>query len=140
MIRIFPLIACLTLASLAGGCREGSAENSAGDVGLAGGGGSLARAVAADTALAAAERALRAGHSWQATRLLVPVLRDPARRSPAAILLAARAAAGWEGWTEVDRLLRGQPWLATEFAGAGYELLARSALEHGTDTGAATSY
>jgi soluble lytic murein transglycosylase len=67
-------------------------------------------------------------------------LRDPARRTPAALLLGARAAAGWEGWSEVDRLLRGQPWLATEFAGAGYELLARSALERGTDTVAAAAF
>jgi soluble lytic murein transglycosylase len=55
-------------------------------------------------------------------------------------MLAARAAAGWEGWTEVDRLLRGQPWIASGFAGAGSELLARSALEQGKDTVAAAAY
>ena len=55
-------------------------------------------------------------------------------------MLASRAAAGWDGWSEVDRLLRGQPWLATQFAGAGYELLARSALEQGKDTVAAAAY
>ena len=87
--------------------------------------------MAADTTLAAAERALQAGHPWQATRLLAPVLRDQARRTPAAVLLAARAAAGWEGWSVVDQLLRGQSWLADQFAGAGYELLARSALDSG---------
>ena len=129
---------CLTVASAA--CRDGSANSANGDVALTHKYSSLARAITADTTLAAAERALQAGHAWQATRLLAPVLRDPARRTPEAVLLAARAAAGWEGWSEVDRLLRGQPWLATEFAGAGYELLARSALEHGTDTVAATSY
>ena len=55
-------------------------------------------------------------------------------------MLAARAAAGWDGWSEVDRLLRGQPWVASDFAGAGYELLARSALEQGKDTVAAAAY
>jgi soluble lytic murein transglycosylase len=45
----------------------------------------------------------------------------------------ARAAAGWEGWTEVERLLRDAPWLDSQFGGEGRELLARSALERGTD-------
>jgi soluble lytic murein transglycosylase len=128
------------LTGLAAGCRDGSAESSPGDVALAGESASFRKAVAADTTLAAAERALASGHAWQATRLLAPVLRDPARRTPAALLLAARAAAGWDGWSEVDRLLRGQPWLGTEFDGAGYELLARSALQRGSDTVAAAAY
>ncbi|HKW47715.1 MAG TPA: hypothetical protein VJN70_09720, partial [Gemmatimonadaceae bacterium] len=128
---------CFLVAILAA-CREGSAENAGGDVALHEK--SYVRAIAADTTLAAAQRALDAGHAWRATRLLAPVLRDAARRTPAAVMLAARAAAGWEGWNEVDRLLRGQPWVATEFAGAGYELLARSALEQGKDTVAAASY
>jgi len=134
------IVLCLTVTAVTGACRNSSAADSDGDVAVAGGGPSFARAIAADTTLAAAQRALQAGHPWRATRLLAPVLRDPARRTPAAVLLAARAAAGWEGWSEVDRLLRGQPWLATEFAGAGYELLARSALEHGADTVAAGNY
>src|SRR5881394_1591170 len=129
---------CLTLAWTA--CRDDSAENANGDVGLVRKNPSAARPVASDTAVAAAERALQAGHAWQATKLLAPVLRDQARRTPDAVLLAARAAAGWEGWSEVDRLLHGQPWLGSQFAGAGYELLARSALEHGTDTVAAAAY
>src|SRR5437773_1366781 len=140
MTRIgFGLLLCLTSAA-ATACRDSSAENASGDVALPAKGSASARAAAADTTLAAAERALQAGHAWQATRLLAPLLRDQARRTPAAVLLAARAAAGWEGWSEVDRLLRGQPWLATEFAGAGYELLARSALERGIDTIAAAAY
>ena len=129
---------CLSVASIA--CRDGSAENANGDIALIKKNPSSASAVVSDTTLTAAERALQAGHAWQATKLLAPVLRDPSRRTPAAVLLAARAAAGWDGWSEVDRLLRGQPWLATEFAGAGYELLARSALERGTDTAVAASY
>ncbi|HEY7235167.1 MAG TPA: tetratricopeptide repeat protein, partial [Gemmatimonadaceae bacterium] len=114
-------------------CRHSSAEDASGEV-------SLSRETAKDTTLAAAERALQAGHAWRATRLLAPVLRNSARRTPAAELLAARAAAGWQGWSEVDRLLRGQPWLGTQFGGAGYELLARSALERGTDTVSAASF
>ena len=133
------LVCCVIGVTLCG-CRGGSAENANGDVALARDSASLQHPIAADTVLAAAERALNAGHPWQATRLLAPVLRDQSRRTPAVVLLAARAAAGWDGWPEVDRLLRGQPWLATESAGAGYELLARSALERGTDTLAAASY
>lgn len=136
-IRLSSLLLCLTFSAA---CRNGSAESSAGDVALAGKSPSLTRAIAADSTLVAAERALASGHAWQATRLLAPVLRDPARRTPAALLLGARAAAGWDGWSEVDRLLRGQPWLGTEFDGAGYELLARSALERGSDTVVAAAY
>ncbi|HKN65082.1 MAG TPA: hypothetical protein VJW73_02340, partial [Gemmatimonadaceae bacterium] len=135
--RLSSLLLCLTLAAA---CRDKSAESSSGDVVLVGESASFRKAVAADTALVAAERALASGHAWQATRLLAPVLRDPARRTPAALLLGARAAAGWDGWSEVDKLLRGQPWLGTQFDGAGYELLARSALERGSDTLAAAAY
>jgi soluble lytic murein transglycosylase len=138
--RLIFIFVCLTAVFLDAGCRNRSAESSPGDVALAGGRTASARSVVADTTLVAAERALDSGHAWQATKLLAPVLRDPARRTPAAVLLAARAAAGWEGWSEVDRLLRGQAWLGTELAGAGYELLARSALERGADTVAAAAY
>ena len=138
--RLPAFLLCLTLAVLFAACGNGSAESSPGDVALAGENDSLTRVIAADSTLVAAERALASGHAWQATRILAPVLRDPARRTPAALLLGARAAAGWDGWSEVDRLLRGQPWLGTEFAGAGYELLARSALERGSDTVAAAAY
>ena len=138
--RLILATTCLTLAVSVAACGKGAAENSPGDIELARRDVPLSKAIAGDTTLAAAERALASGHAWQATRLLSPVLRDPARRTPAAVLLAARAAAGWEGWSEVDRLLRGQPWLATEFNGAGYELLARSALARGADTVGAASY
>ena len=106
------IVLCLTVTIVTIGCRGGSAADSNGEIVLAGAESSLAKAIAADTTLTAAQRALQAGHPWRATRLLAPLLRDPARRTPAAVLLAARAAAGWEGWSEVDRLLRGQPWLA----------------------------
>src|SRR5438270_6219782 len=139
MYRIVLGFACLTFVVSSFGCRNGSAESSPGDIAL-GSDPAFGKAAVADTTLAAAERALQSGHAWQATRLLAPLLRDASRRTPAAVLLAARAAAGWEGWSEVDRLLRGQSWLGTEFNGAGYELLARSALERGADTVAAAAY
>lgn len=132
---VFPV--GLLLAVLILGC---GSESSDGDVALAGGGRELSAAVARDTTLTAAEQALNDGHAWRATRLLAPLLNDPARRTPAAVLLAARAAAAWEGWPEVERLLRGEPWLGAQFAGAGYELLARAALERGVDTVAAAAY
>ena len=123
-------------ASAAIGC-EAADERADGDVMLASREGSETRAIANDSTLTAAERELAAGHPWKATRTLTPVLRDPARRTPAAVLLAARAAAGWSGWAEVDRLLRTESWLGSQFGGAGYELLTRSALERGADTVAA---
>jgi soluble lytic murein transglycosylase len=53
-------------------------------------------------------------------------------------MVAARAAAGWDGWPEVDKLLAKEKWLDTQFAGEGRELLARSALERNADTAALT--
>ena len=128
----------MLFAGLVAGCDRSHGDD--GEVALAGGGHDLSVAVTRDTTLGAAERALNEGHAWRATRLLAPLLKDQTRRTPAAVLLAARAAAGWEGWSEVDRLLRGEPWLGHQFAGAGYELLARAALERGVDTAAAAAY
>ena len=87
-----------------------------------------------DSVLAAAEAALQDGQPWRAARLLAPVLRDSAQRTPERVLLAARAAAGWGGWSEVDRLLTREPWLDTQFSGMGRELLARSATARGEDS------
>jgi soluble lytic murein transglycosylase len=133
------IVAALLFAVFATSC-DARSEGANGEVALAGGGHDLAAAVRRDTTLAAAERALDEGHPWRATRLLAPMLRDSTRRSPAAVLLAARAAAGWEGWPEVERLLRGEAWLGSQFGGAGYELLARAALERGVDTLSAAVY
>jgi peptidoglycan lytic transglycosylase len=94
----------------------------------------LARAVAQSDVLSRAQAAIDSGHPWRATQLVSPVLRDSARRTPAALLVAARAAAGWGGWSEVDRLIGGAPWIDTTFGGAARELLARSALERNADT------
>ena len=80
-----------------------------------------------------ADSLLRMGRAWRATALLAPRLRTPASAAPELRLAGARAAWAWDGWTEVDRLLRDAPWLDTEFGGEGRELLARSALERGQD-------
>src|SRR5689334_12004338 len=55
--------------------------------------GELAAATAQDDVLRSARAAIDSGHPWRATQLLAPVLRTPAKRTPAALLLAARAAA-----------------------------------------------
>jgi soluble lytic murein transglycosylase len=80
-----------------------------------------------------ADSLVRAGRPWRATALLSARLRTPATASPELRLAGARAAAGWEGWVDVDRLLRDAPWLDTQFGGEGRELLARSLLERGQD-------
>ncbi|MEP6729335.1 MAG: transglycosylase SLT domain-containing protein [bacterium] len=87
----------------------------------------------ADTLLAHADSLVRAGRAWRATALLAPRLINPAVASPELRLAGARAAAGWDGWTEVDRLLRDAPWLDSQFGGDGREVLTRSALERGVD-------
>ncbi|MEO7997193.1 MAG: transglycosylase SLT domain-containing protein [Gemmatimonadaceae bacterium] len=84
--------------------------------------------VTRDTTVRAATRALEQGRPWEATKLLAPLLRDPARRSPAAVLRAAEAASAWEGWNEVLALLQSETWLRTEFRGHGFVLLTRAAL------------
>lgn len=81
-----------------------------------------------DSIPAAASAALRAGEPWRATRIVAPLLDRPGTRTPEVVLLAARAAAGWEGWETVTRLLAGQPWLDGDDA-AGRALLARALLE-----------
>lgn len=82
----------------------------------------------------AARAAIGSGQPWRASRLLAPVLRDSAARTPALVLLAAEAAAGWEGWTEVAKLLDGAGWADSLDGGRARELLARSALARQADT------
>jgi soluble lytic murein transglycosylase len=85
-------------------------------------------ATAEDSTVAAARAALAERRPWRATQLLDAVLADPARRSPDVVLLAAEAAAMWQGWREVSRLLDHAPWLDTLADGRGHHLLARAAL------------
>lgn len=81
-----------------------------------------------DSTVRAAREALAAGRPWQASRLLAPLLRDSATRSPEAELVAASAAAAWGGWKETERILSGARWLDSGFDGEGHELLARANL------------
>ncbi|HEU4994869.1 MAG TPA: transglycosylase SLT domain-containing protein [Gemmatimonadaceae bacterium] len=84
-----------------------------------------------DPDVQAAQLELAAGHASAATKIVMPVLRTKERRSPAALLVAARAASEWNGWTLVRALLAFEPWIDTMYAGEARELLARSALERG---------
>ena len=96
-----------------------------------------ASAAAADSAVVAAREALDLGLAWRASRLLAPVLSDPLRRTPEVLFLGARAASGWGGWAEVERLIGDAPWLDSAFDGEGRALLTRAALARGADTTAA---
>jgi soluble lytic murein transglycosylase len=95
----------------------------------------LERAIAADTGLRDAVKAIEAGHPWKATVALAPRL---GQKKPATMLIAARAAAAWNGWTEVEKLLAGEPWIDTAFAGEARELLARAALDRNAKEEATT--
>ena len=86
----------------------------------------LSRGPAAD-----ARRAFARGKAYEATRLLAPLLALPGPRAPELVLLAARAAAGWDGWGMVIRLLAGESWLDQLEGGDGRSLLARARLERG---------
>ena len=87
-----------------------------------------------DSALARADEAMARGRPWQATRILAPWLSDSARRTPAAVYLAARAASEWKGWGEVLQLLAGEPWIDSLYSGSARVLLARAALERRQDS------
>ena len=82
-----------------------------------------------DSVVEAAEQAIDAGRPWRATQMLAPVLSERVGRTPRAVFVAARAAAGWGGWNEVIRLLGTERWLGSEFDGAGDALLARAVVE-----------
>lgn len=84
-----------------------------------------------DADVRAAQAELAEGRAWPATRLVYRAVKEPERRTPEALLVAARSAAAWRGWTLVHALLAYEPWLDTRFAGEGRELLARAALERG---------
>ena len=82
---------------------------------------------------ARARAALEAGRPYQASRQLAPLLTAPAGRDSATLLLAARAAAGWEGWATVVELLARETWLDRVEGGAGRALLARARVERSED-------
>ena len=89
--------------------------------------------IAGDSLVMRADSLVRAGRHWRATRLLATRLAKPDSAPPGARLVGARAASGWQGWSEVDRLLRGAPWLDSLYGGEGRELLVRSGLSRDQD-------
>src|SRR5687767_11531361 len=96
--------------------------------------GALELPAVGDSVLISAATALQSGRPWRATQILEPVLRDSAQRTPERVLLAARAAAAWGGWSHIDRYLLGASWLDSRFDGLGRELLARAATARREDT------
>ncbi|MBM4187051.1 MAG: hypothetical protein FJ206_07030 [Gemmatimonadetes bacterium] len=91
----------------------------------------LADNLTPDAAADAARQALDKGLPWQATRLLAPLVHNPETTAPGSLLLASRAAAQWEGWGTVTRLLIRRPWLDLDSTGEGHALLGRALLERG---------
>ena len=132
MSRLFRLV--LIVVILSGCSRDAHSSDAHGDVLRTSR--QLQQSIAQDQTLKAAQKLIEQGHPWLATQLLAPVLRDAKRRTPAAVLLAARAAAAWEGWDEVNRLLAREAWIDQQFDGEARQLLAMSALERGDDTSA----
>ncbi len=96
--------------------------------------GALEAPATGDSILINAAAALQNGQPWRAAQILEPVLRDSTQRTPERVLLGARAAAEWGGWSQVDRLLSREPWLDSRFDGLGRELLARAATARREDT------
>ena len=132
-------VLCCAALALVAACSADSRDRSAnGELGSDQGTPELAAAVARDADLRRATDFIASGHPWRATVTLAPLLRDAKRRTSAAILVAARAAAGWEGWPEVDRLLAKETWVDSAYGGEGRELLARSALARNADSVALT--
>lgn len=129
-------IHALFLASAA--CQQGDRRESAGEV-VAIVPLRPAPVTSFDEDVRAAQDELTEGHAWFATRRVTPALLEPVRRTPEAVLVAARAAAAWGGWDEVQKLLADEPWLGSRFSGEGHELLARRALEH-SDAAAARAH
>lgn len=129
------LVPVLTLLLAAAGCQQDARRESRGDV--------PARLPLAspvptqDGDVRQAQVLLADGHAWPATRQVYRAITVPERRTPEAVLVAARAAAEWRGWTLVNALLAYEPWLDTRFGGEGRELLARAALERGDAAAAA---
>src|SRR5689334_6968385 len=69
-------------------------------------------------------RLLADGRNWAAARRMRELVR--ADSSPGMVLLAARAEAGWGGWSNLRALLEGRAWLDRVEHGEGWFLLARA--------------
>lgn len=118
-------------------CGKSYDADVAGDVSIASS--AIREAIAQSEDLKAAQDAIDRGHPWHATQIVAPLLRDPQQKTPAATLVAARAAAGWSGWSVVEKLLADEPWIDTQFDGEPRELLTRAAFDRGADTVALTN-
>jgi soluble lytic murein transglycosylase len=127
-MKLLSILLCCGLAC----CSASPEASAAGDVSSS----TLDRTIAHSDELKTAQAAIDSGHPWIATQLVAPLLEDAKRRTPAALMVAARAAAGWGGWTEVDSMLAHQRWADTAFGGEARALLAQSALEQGVDSAA----
>jgi soluble lytic murein transglycosylase len=75
--------------------------------------------------------ALNQGRYLRASQILGAYLAERTDATPSALMLAARAAAGWGDWERVRELLEGQSWLDRVGAGYGWSLLGRSQVELG---------
>lgn len=117
--RLIPLVALLIVGACSNRESSAAGEVSQNDD-------ELERAIAADPVLRDAVKVIDAGHPWKATVALAPKL---SQKKAAVTLVAARAAAAWGGWAEVERLLAKESWLDSAFNGEGRELLARAALD-----------
>jgi soluble lytic murein transglycosylase len=73
-----------------------------------------------------AEGHLEAGRPWAAWKELRTFVQEPADAPERVVLAGARAAAGWDGWSQVRRLLEGRDWLAERGRGEGLYLLGRA--------------
>ncbi len=91
----------------------------------------VAAPLPAQDVLLSADSAMLAGQPWHASQILAPALSAAVTRTPDAVMLAARAAAAWRGWTTVEHLLDHQPWLDLRFDRLGERLLAQAALADG---------
>jgi soluble lytic murein transglycosylase len=81
------------------------------------------------------------GRPWAAWNALRDFAETDADELPPPVaLLAARSAAGWDGWGHVRLLLEGRPWLAEEDGGAGLMLLGRAEEANGDRAAAARAY
>jgi len=76
-------------------------------------------------AMEEAKSSLARNRPWSAWKEISDHVDDPKDAPASAVLLAARAAAGWGGWSEVRRLLDGREWLGRAEGGEGWYLLAR---------------
>ncbi len=67
--------------------------------------------------------ALAEGRFFRASRILDPWHASTPDTTPAALLVTARAAAGWYDWPRVITLLDGRAWLDTENGAEGWNML-----------------